>query len=119
MTIYVVRGSTGEYSDRTEWPVCAFTESWKAERFVAQIEVELRRVEVALGVDFDRLSYSTLRMLTKQMKNVDPRFSICLGRIHYWVDAVEIVDEVPVITVDIPKLIQDTLDLYNREGTME
>ena len=33
-TIYVVEGSTGEYSDRSEWPVRAFTSEEKAKKFV-------------------------------------------------------------------------------------
>lgn len=30
-TIYVVMGSTGEYSDRTEWPVCAYSDKSEAQ----------------------------------------------------------------------------------------
>ena len=32
MTIYVVMGSTGEYSDRSEWLVCAYTDKLLAEQ---------------------------------------------------------------------------------------
>lgn len=33
-TIYVVMGTTGEYSDRTEWPVVAYTNESDARRHV-------------------------------------------------------------------------------------
>ena len=33
-TIYVVMGNTGEYSDRNEWPVKAFTSKEKAQELV-------------------------------------------------------------------------------------
>lgn len=34
--IFVVMGTTGEYSDRTEWPVLAFTDKTAAEKLVVQ-----------------------------------------------------------------------------------
>lgn len=33
-TLYVVMGETGEYSDRSEWPIRAFVDKAKAETFV-------------------------------------------------------------------------------------
>jgi glucose-6-phosphate 1-dehydrogenase len=35
-TIYVVFGSTGEYSDRTEWPVLAYTSEINAQSHVTR-----------------------------------------------------------------------------------
>ena len=40
--VYIVIGETGEYSDRTEWPVVAFTEESQAKRFVTAAETWLR-----------------------------------------------------------------------------
>ena len=36
-TIWVVEGTTGEYSSRTEWPVCAFRSEEKAKEFTSQL----------------------------------------------------------------------------------
>ena len=44
MTIYVVMGSTGEYSDRTEWPVHAFEDKERAEELVAKAQEEANRI---------------------------------------------------------------------------
>lgn len=35
--VYVVSGSTGEYSDRTDWTVCAFETKAKAEALVKRL----------------------------------------------------------------------------------
>lgn len=36
MEIYVVMGTTGEYSDRSEWSVKAFSDEKKAKKFVRE-----------------------------------------------------------------------------------
>ncbi len=36
MTIYTVMGTTGEYSDRSEWPVVAYTDKSRAEEHVVK-----------------------------------------------------------------------------------
>ena len=40
MKIYVIQGSTGEYSDHMEWPVCAFKDEQKAKDFIVQLTQE-------------------------------------------------------------------------------
>jgi len=45
MRIYVVMGTTGEYSDRTEWPVKAFTVKRKAERLITLATEDAKRLE--------------------------------------------------------------------------
>jgi len=42
MLIYVVEGSTGEYSDHREWPVKAFKDEEKAQAFVRACDAEYR-----------------------------------------------------------------------------
>lgn len=37
-TIFVVEGSTGEYSDHYEWPVCAFVDEKKAADLVVKAQ---------------------------------------------------------------------------------
>ena len=38
MKIWIVQGSTGEYSDRTEWAVCAYKSEGKAQARVLELE---------------------------------------------------------------------------------
>jgi hypothetical protein len=33
-TIYIVMGTSGEYSDRDEWPVCAYSDKERAQQHV-------------------------------------------------------------------------------------
>jgi len=40
--IYLVAGSCGKYSDRTEWNVCAFTDEKKAQAFAVKYQQDVR-----------------------------------------------------------------------------
>lgn len=44
-TIYVVMGQTGEYSDRSEWPVMAYTDKPSAEKHADDAMMEARRLK--------------------------------------------------------------------------
>ena len=44
MKVYVVIGSTGEYSDRTEWIVCGFLDEEKAQERVLLAGAEAREL---------------------------------------------------------------------------
>lgn len=117
--IYVVMGATGEYSDRTEWAVCAFTEEWKAQRFVSQIETELRKIEAA-GIDFYRTGNWSLReALMDQLQKFDPNCRIIDDEPRYWVEPVELLDGVPIVEISIPRLVQDTADRENFRANCE
>jgi hypothetical protein len=50
--IYVVTGSTGEYSDRREWTVFAFMDEKKALDFADECEKEADRLNDERGGDF-------------------------------------------------------------------
>lgn len=52
MKIFVVRGTTGEYSDRTEWPVKAFLSEKAAQELV--IAATQRANEVFTDRSYDR-----------------------------------------------------------------
>jgi hypothetical protein len=110
--IYVVRGSTGEYSDRTEWPVCAFDEQWKAERFVLQIETEIRKVESA-GIEPYRMGTGAIHALLDQIRKFDPNARLDYTGLTYWVESVEVLDGIPIVHLDISKLVQDACDKEN------
>jgi hypothetical protein len=43
-TIYIVEGSTGEYSDHREWPVKAFRSKVKAQRLVVEAQARAKQI---------------------------------------------------------------------------
>ena len=45
--VYVVFGTTGEYSDYVEWPVCAFADEALAIRMVELCDGEWRRIKAS------------------------------------------------------------------------
>lgn len=85
MKIYVVTGTTGEYSDRSEWLVKAFTDEKKAEEFVNMAsglarEIELKRESRYSGLDgIDPSEYA-----------FDPHFSMYDTGTFYTYDSVEL-----------------------------
>ncbi len=48
-TIYVVMGTTGEYSDRTEWPVLAYLSKPQAEEHVEKASARARELFALRG----------------------------------------------------------------------
>lgn len=86
MKIYVVTGSTGEYSDRTEWPVRAFRTQAQAEELVERASARARELfqerESKGGWGYD---YSG--------KNAyDPRMQMDYTGTTYYVGEVELVE---------------------------
>jgi len=49
LKIYVVQGSTGEYSDHREWLVCAFTREKSAQAFVEVVSARARELQMQYG----------------------------------------------------------------------
>lgn len=56
--VYIVMGDTGEYSDRTEWPVLAFPSEEAAAGLVVKCEDFCREHGILNGDDKIHLSYS-------------------------------------------------------------
>ena len=52
MVIYVVRGTTGEYSDRCEWPVKAFISEDAAKLLVTNATIEASRIQASRPSDY-------------------------------------------------------------------
>lgn len=42
--VWIVMGSTGEYSDRTEWPVIAVTSEAAAKERITELEVKMQQM---------------------------------------------------------------------------
>lgn len=49
MKIYIVMGTTGEYSDRSEWPVVAYQDEAMAQAHVLAATAEASRIQAALA----------------------------------------------------------------------
>lgn len=79
-TLYVVMGTTGEYSDRTEWPVRAFLDETKAADLVLRAEAEAR--QLAYRSDHSRKSAA------------DPNFRMDYTGTEYYIMPVPLDEEV-------------------------
>jgi len=72
MRLHLVIGSTGEYSDRSEWPVRAFKSKAGAEDFIKTLEAEYRKFE-GENCGYQRPDQEG-KSLDDAMKKLDPKF---------------------------------------------
>ena len=98
MKIYIVTGSTGEYSDRSTWTVRAFVNYRRAKKFALNL-AELAREhgmvnQVGRGSVWDQDAQIVLK--AKIRENFDPHFSQNYTGTEYYVseDGIEL-DEDP------------------------
>ena len=79
--IFVVRGSAGEYSDRTEWPVAAYTTEEQAQDCV--VKAEMRANEI----------FSILRMegFSEKENEFDPEMPKNYGEARYRYEKVALI----------------------------
>ena len=74
-SIYVVKGMTGELTNRKEWLVHAYTESAEAKQAVTKLHKELRKLtQRDLDTRFDALKHQTIAL--KNFRKLDPGFQI-------------------------------------------
>jgi hypothetical protein len=74
--IYVVKGSSGEYSDKKEWVLKAFTSEEKAKELVVKATDRFNEIWVDFGKD--------VWGLPDWIRNeYDPRMSIDYTGVHY------------------------------------
>lgn len=71
--VFVVMGTTGEHSDRTEWPVGAFKSEDAANRFVETLQDRYR--QVSQGKQAYHRSFQERCQLDEFMADLDPEFS--------------------------------------------
>jgi hypothetical protein len=82
--IYIVMGTTGEYSDRSEWPVAAYFDVLKAQEHVENA------TKVAQGIEVTRTSpYWTH---PDQSNQYDPNMQMDYTGTQYFLMDVEIKD---------------------------
>jgi len=84
--IYIVMGSTGAYSDRTDWAVVAYESKELAEQHVINAQTEAKKIQTMKeGLD-DRHSYdSDPRSINKWDKGMMMDYT---GTHYYWNEVV-------------------------------
>jgi len=96
VNIYVVKGSTGEYSDRTEWLVKAFRTEQEAKDHIIAVEVYMKMHGINLdgnvsNNDATGVSMSRWDMVQSVEGNpVDPNFQLDYTGTRYYVEQVEL-----------------------------
>ena len=76
--VWIVMGTTGEYSDRSEWPICVYTNKQAAEDHVEQA-TQLAH-EYGVGYD-DTCDYDVRRKLCDEIKESNDESAIKLRRL--------------------------------------
>src|SRR5579872_4341894 len=87
MTIYVVRGQTGEYSDRSEWTVKAFVHEAAAKKFVVDCTEQGNELNSKHNGKLYRVDDTTKQTW------LDPKFYCDYSGFNYWYDSVELIEE--------------------------
>ena len=83
MKIFVVIGSTGEYSDHQEWLVVAFSDKVVAERFVLTVSARARELLAKYGRGYN---------IPKGSNEHDPEMTIDYSGVNYNIAEVEFID---------------------------
>ena len=97
--IYILQGTTGEYSDRTDWIVRAYTDEAKA--IGAQMDVtdalarlwklmEEKDIHYYDLYDHESLDSET-KELYQQVSDIDPKFQMDYTGTSWWVKECELV----------------------------
>lgn len=85
--IWIVMGSTGEYSDRREWPVIAFTSEDAAKERIAALDVRMQQIPQEWRDD--RWEHEV--KIKEHMAPLDPNFSMDYTGTSYFFYEVEVV----------------------------
>jgi len=87
--IYIVMGSTGEYSNRTEWAVGAYQDKAMAEQHADLAKIEAHAIEKARGNRHDSIC--------KGANVYDPKMEMYSTGTDYYVVDVDLLDAIPGI----------------------
>lgn len=84
--IYVVAGSTGEYSDHREWVVCYFVDEAKAQKVVELLSAltRLHRVDYQDSGVLEA-DYKARRQAEEAIKKFDPYFQVDYTGTNYMI----------------------------------
>lgn len=94
MTVYVVFGRTGEYSDRSEWAVVAYTREDDAKQHVLKATgyAEAWRTRTRQD-DWVDLDWEEQQRQEKSANPMDPAFSCDYTGTDYWYEPLELKDQ--------------------------
>ncbi len=87
-TVWIVMGSTGEYSDRQEWPVIAFTSEAGAKERIAALDVRMQ--EMPPEWREDRWEIETEKKIKAHMGTLDPDFQTGYAGTSYFFYKVDV-----------------------------
>jgi len=94
MNIFVVFGSSGEYSDRNEWMVCAFRTEAAAQAKVTELETKMQELGLTREAhQFTTEYYAKREEMSKQMRELDENFYMDYTGTSYYLVETELVDE--------------------------
>lgn len=93
--VFIVFGETGEYSDRKDWIVAAYTDEKLAEKHVELAECRLRE----LGLSEDLIPRNT-KPRNADFGPLDPSFMCDYTGTRYYLVGTEVSDSVPGIAND-------------------
>ena len=82
MKIYIVEGSTGEYSDHCEWIVCAFADKTKAEELVLKATERAKKIFAEMESDLQSVWYGGDRS-GKYVNEFDPGMNMGYTGTYY------------------------------------
>jgi hypothetical protein len=88
-TVWVVMGTTGEYSDRNEWPVRAFFDETAAQEHIEKATKRSAEL-IALVADCDGGRYSTEAMALERSNEFDPDMQTDYTGTQYFVYVVPV-----------------------------
>lgn len=87
MTIYIVMGKTGEYSDRSEWPVVAYPSYSEAQTHVTLATEQARLIESKRENDWEYIDEDQTE------KNIyDPKMRMDYNGTRYYIMEVDLLD---------------------------
>jgi hypothetical protein len=90
MTIYIVMGKTGEYSDRSEWPVVAYPSYSEAQNHVLLATEQARLIESKREHQYDYISDDEDN--NDEKNPYDPKMKIDYNGTRYYVMEVDLLD---------------------------
>lgn len=93
-TLYVVMGSCGEYSDRTEWPVRAFVDELKAQEHVAKADGYAREHALSSSSAIIDQDWSSSRSAAVAANPYDRNMGMDYTGVSYYIMQVDLDDDV-------------------------
>ena len=94
MNIFVVFGSSGEYSDRNEWMVCAFRSEEAAQKKVTELTEKMQELGVTqANHQFSAEWYDLREEATAKMRQLDENFYMDYTGTSYYIAETNLIEE--------------------------